>query len=234
MKLSKIDIAMVGTTHPGNIGAAARAMKTMAIANLSLVSPKCEVDEVAEARASGAESVLAARKQFDSVADAVADCQLVVGATGRRRSLVWPEITPAELAERVAQFDDDARVAVIFGPEHSGLTNDDVKYCHYILRIPTNPDFSSLNLAAAIQIVTYELHRVLSEVESDAPPGEPAASHGEIQRLLDHFEETLIRHEYIDPRNPGLLMHRMSRLCLRAEMSRDEVNIMRGVLKLLD
>ena len=234
MQLNNINVVMVGTTHPGNIGAAARAMKNMAISKLRLVTPQCSVDEVAQARASGADSILEAFVQFDCVSDAVADCELVIGASARVRSTVWPELSPAELAQKVAELDDKARVAVVFGPEHSGLTTADLGRCNYMLKIPTNPNFCSLNLASAIQIVAYELFQALDTPSPSKEPSIPMASNGDVQRLLDYLEQALIRHEYIDLRNPGLLMLGLSRLCLRAEMTTNEVNILRGIAKLLD
>jgi tRNA (cytidine32/uridine32-2'-O)-methyltransferase len=159
LKLENIKIVMVGTTHPGNIGAAARAMHNMCIANLTLVDPQCPIGEIAYARASGANALLDNRQTCDQLAQAVADCNYVIATSARHRSLAWPELDPEGLAVKLSSMDESDRVALVFGREHSGLTNDELQLCNYMVSIPTNPEFSSLNLASAIQVLCYEIYR---------------------------------------------------------------------------
>ncbi|MBT8437724.1 MAG: RNA methyltransferase, partial [Gammaproteobacteria bacterium] len=157
MKLQNIKIVMVGTTHPGNIGAAARAMNNMCLSHLTLVDPQCPIGETAYARASGANAILDNRETCSELAQAIADCSLVVATSARRRSLPWPELSPPELADKLIFMDDSARVALVFGREHSGLLNEEIQLCNHMVCIPTNPEFSSLNLASAIQVLGYEI-----------------------------------------------------------------------------
>ena len=157
MKLENIKIVMVETTHPGNIGAAARALKNMELSQLVLVNPKCPIGERAYSRGSGANNILDDTVVVDTLPEAVSDCQLVVGTSARLRSLAWPELTPETLAQKVAGSSDDEKVAIVFGREHAGLTNEELKHCNYTVTIPTNPNFSSLNVASAIQVVSYEI-----------------------------------------------------------------------------
>ena len=148
---------MVGTTHPGNIGAAARAMHNMCIGELTLVDPQCPVGDIAYARASGAHAVLDNRRICGNLGQAVADCSCVIASSARRRSLAWPEFDPRELVEKLFEMEDASRVALVFGREHSGLTNEEIQLCNYMVCIPTNPEFGSLNLASAIQVLCYEI-----------------------------------------------------------------------------
>ena len=158
MHIDHIKIVMVGTTHSGNIGAAARAMNNMALTHLRLVSPQCKLDQAAYARASGANKVLDQAEVFDNLGSAIADCTYVAAASARRRTLSWPELDPHLLAEKLYTLPPSSGpAAIVFGREHSGLTNEEIQMCHSMLRIPTNPDFSSLNVASAIQVVCYEI-----------------------------------------------------------------------------
>ena len=232
MKLENISIVMVGTTHPGNIGAAARAMYNMGLSRMVLVDPQCPVGEVAYARASGANAVLDQRLTCDSLEQAVADCELSVAASARRRSLSWPELDPPQLVEKLLGCDDRTRVAIVFGREHSGLSNDELHLCNYMLRIPANPAFSSLNLAAAIQILGYEIYRHLAATApvKPLPQEDRPATSTEVEDYFGHLEATLIETGFIDPEHPGLIMQRLRRLYLRSELSHNEVNILRGIL----
>lgn len=232
MKLQNIRIVMVGTTHPGNIGAAARAMRNMSIERLALVDPQCPVGEIAYARASGANSVLDNRATFGHLRDAIADCQLVIATTARRRSLAWPELDPREMAEQLFALDDQCQVALVFGREHSGLSNEELQLCNQMVCIPTNPDFSSLNLASAIQVLCYEVFRQ----QASPPPvrvatGEEAlASSSEVEGYFGHLQQTLENSGFLNSGQPGLIMQRLRRLYLRTQLSRNEVNILRGIL----
>jgi tRNA (cytidine32/uridine32-2'-O)-methyltransferase len=155
--LSNIKIVLVETSHPGNIGAVARAMKNMAMDNLCLVNPKIFPSADATARASGADDILAAAKIYENLPDAIADCQLVLGTSARCRTISWPELSPHECAEKVIIQEPGNKVAILFGRENSGLKNHELDLCHYLLRIPCNSEYSSLNIAAAVQVICYEL-----------------------------------------------------------------------------
>jgi len=228
-----VRIVLVGTTHPGNIGATARAMKNMGLRDLALVRPKIFPHEDADARASGAEDLLAAASVFDSLDEALADCSYVAGTSARARTIGWPTMAPRECAERLVAEARQGQPAIVFGPEKSGLTNDDLDRCHTLLRIPTDPGFSSLNLAMAVQVLTYEL-RVASMDESPADSGHddhvPLATAGELERFYEHLESVLTATGFLDPENPRQLMRRLRRLFARAQPDQNEVNILRGVL----
>jgi tRNA (cytidine32/uridine32-2'-O)-methyltransferase len=232
MNLANIDIVMVGTTHPGNIGAAARAMHNMCISNLVLVNPKCPVGEIAYARASGANVILDNRRSASNLQEAVKDCNLVIASSARQRSLAWPEITPTQAAEKISRLEAPSRIALVFGREHSGLTNEELQTCNSMVKIPTNPDFSSLNVASAIQLICYEVFKMNSTPAIPAGPRiqESAASSEEIEGYFQHLEQVMITTEFLDAENPGLLMQRLRRLYQRLELSKNEVNILRGIL----
>jgi TrmH family RNA methyltransferase len=234
MRLQNIRIVMVGTTHPGNIGAAARAMHNMSISRLTLVDPQCPIGEIAYARASGANVILDNRETSTDLRHAIADCNLVVATSARRRSLAWPELDPAELADKLFSMDDSSHAALVFGREHSGLNNEELQLCNQMVCIPTNPDFSSLNLASAIQVLCYEIYRrqyALTPVaartidEQDLP-----ASSAEIEGYFEHLRKILEQSGFLNPDQPGLIMQRLRRLYLRSEMTRNEINILRGML----
>lgn len=232
MKLENIKIVLVGTTHPGNIGAAARAMNTMCLERLVLVDPQCPVGEVAYARASGANSILDRRETHASLEAAIADCERVVATSARRRSLPWPETDPAANAESILARADEDRVALVFGREHSGLTNEELQLCNAMVTIPANPRFGSLNLAAAVQIIGYEIYsRSLdrpSAVAVDA--ADRAAASADVEGYFTHLQQVLLQTGFLDPEQPGLIMQRLRRLYLRSELTRNEVNILRGML----
>ena len=232
MKLENIKIVMVGTTHPGNIGAAARAMHNMCIASLALVDPQCPVGQVAYARASGANLVLDRRQTFVDLSAAVADCSCVIATSARRRSLAWPELDPQEMAGKILGMDEASRVALVFGREHSGLTNDEMQLCNYMVRIPTNPEFSSLNVASAIQLLCYEIYRQQSIVPVARTPDmdDLPATSGELEGYFEHLQTVLKQSGFLDPQQPGLIMQRLRRLYLRNELTRNEINILRGML----
>ena len=234
MKLQDIRIVLVETTHPGNIGAAARAMKNMGLSRLVLVNPQCAVDNQAYARASGADDVLNNLVRHESLTAAVADCVLVVGTTARTRSLVWPALTPHSLAQKLAETADDNPVAVVFGREDSGLTNEELQHCHFSVTIPTNPDFSSLNVASAIQVISYEIFSRLQDDPADESPRrsrlESPADSAQLEGLFDHLQRLMIDIDFLDQDNPRQIMKRLRRLYQRAEPTVNEVNILRGIL----
>jgi tRNA (cytidine32/uridine32-2'-O)-methyltransferase len=237
MKLENIKIVLVGTTHPGNIGAAARAMNNMCFSDLALVDPQCPVGEIAYARASGANAILDDCDTAGELSPLIKDCQLVVATSARRRSLAWPELTPSELAEKLLAMDDNSRAALVFGREHSGLNNDEMQSCNYMVCIPTNPEFSSLNLASAVQVLCYEIYSRSNTVSEDRKPAsgdEIAASGGEVEGYFVHLQKVLEENDFLDPDKPGLIMQRLRRLYLRSELSRNEVNILRGMLTAIE
>ncbi len=232
MNLENIDIVMVGTTHPGNIGAAARAMHNMCISNLVLVNPQCPVGEIAYARASGANVILDSLRKAGSLQEAVQSCILVVATSARDRSLPWPELSPGLVAKKIAELNGQSRVALVFGREHSGLTNEELQICHYTVNIPTNPDFSSLNVASAIQVMCYEIFKTVGN-QPETRQTEiqvSAVTSQQLEGFFRHLEQVMITTEFLDRENPGLLMQRLRRLYHRLEMSKNEVDILRGIL----
>lgn len=235
-----VRIVLVGTTHPGNIGASARAMKNMGLHDLVLVRPRFFPHDDATARASGAEDILEKTRVCATLDEALADCSYVAGASARSRSVGWPGMAPRECAARLLAERHHGKAAAVFGPENSGLTNDDLDRCHTLLTIPTVPGFSSLNLAMAVQVLSYEL-RVTdlggaeNPAEADIVDPEPTdavppASGEDLERFYTHLETALVQSGYLDPDNPRLLMRRLRRLYSRALLDRNEVNILRGIL----
>lgn len=230
-----IRIVLVGTTHPGNIGAVARAMKNMGQSDLALVNPRHFPHEDATARASGATDILDNASVVPTLAEALIDCVYIAGASARSRTINWPSMGPRDCAERMISERQHGKVAAVFGPEKSGLNNDDLDLCHTLLTIPTDPGFSSLNLAMAVQILTYEL-RVASLLdegpvfETEAPP----ASSEEMEHFYAHLENVMKDIGFLDPDNPRHLMRRLRRLFIRTRPDKNEVNILRGILTAVD
>ena len=230
-----IRIVLVGTTHPGNIGAVARAMKNMGLTDLALVNPKKFPHAKATARASGAVDVLQDATVVDSLQDAILDCIFVAGASARPRSLSWPTMEPRDCAAKLVQHSTDGVVAAVFGPEKSGLSNSDLDYCDTLLTIPTDPDFSSLNLAMAVQVFTYELR--LAGIDGTPPHYEhdaPLATADEMEYFYTHLNEVMVRVGFLDEANPRHLMRRLRRLFIRAQVDKNEINILRGILAAVD
>jgi TrmH family RNA methyltransferase len=228
--LSHIRVVLSHTSHPGNIGATARAMKTMGLDRLYLVSPKLFPHADATARASGADDVLAAATVCADIDTALQGCRLVVGASARSRSIPCPLIRPAECARKAAAESEQGEVALLFGCEQSGLSNAEIDRCQYLVQIPTNPEYGSLNLAAAVQILCYEI-RVAHEATNAGQLTEHVpVSADEMERFYEHLEQTLVELEFLDPKNPRQLMRRLRRLYNRARPDENEVNILRGIL----
>ncbi len=234
MKLDNIKIVMVETTHPGNIGAAARAMKNMGLSQLSLVSPKCPIGERAYSRASGANHVLDDRLTVNTLQQAVADCELVVGTSARHRSLAWPELTPDQLSEKVSLLNDNQKAAVVFGREHAGLTNEELQHCHYTVTIPTHKEFSSLNVASAIQVISYEIFKKNSGLSPTNSKQEALANSDELEGYFEHLKQVMVQTGFLDEDNPRQLMKRLRRLYQRAQPTQNEVNILRGILSAVE
>lgn len=228
--LNNIRIILVETSHPGNIGSAARAMKTMGLKNLYLVSPKLFPHTKANEMASSAMDVLENAVVVDTLDEAVADCTLVVGTSTRSRTIPWPMLSPRTLAEKTQIEPESATSAIIFGREQSGLTNEELHRCHYHVQIPSNPEYSSLNLAAAVQVICYEL-RLASVIEkNEVQQDYPFATAKELESFYAHLEQVLISLDFLNPKAPRQLMTRLRRLFSRARLDVMEVNILRGIL----
>jgi tRNA (cytidine32/uridine32-2'-O)-methyltransferase len=234
--LARIRFVLVETSLSGNIGATARAMKNMGLSRMALVRPKLGdrfADADAVARASGADDLLAAATLHDDLADALAGCRLVVGSSARARSLEWPELDAMGCGARLVAEAAHGDVALVLGRESTGLSNDELALCHYLVRIPTNPDFSSLNIAAAAQVFAYEIRRNLL-AGAGAPAGvddrPDLATAEEMEGFHAHLMRTLIAIGYADADQCSTLSRRLRRLFHRARPDRTELNILRGVL----
>lgn len=230
-----IRIVLVGTTHPGNIGAVARAMKNMGLDDLALVNPKIFPHADATARASGAVDILKKASVVSTLEEAIRDCVFVAGASARPRSLAWPTMEPRDCAAKFVELREQGAVAAVFGPEKSGLSNADLDHCDTLLTIPTNPDYSSLNIAMSVQVFTYELLIAATSgkpahYEHDAP----LASSDELENFYDHLEQVLTDVNFLKPDNPRHLMRRLRRMFIRAQVDKNEVNILRGMLSAID
>jgi tRNA (cytidine32/uridine32-2'-O)-methyltransferase len=229
-QLEQLRIVLVETSHPGNIGGAARAMKTMGLEQLWLVRPARYPDPQAEWRAAGALDVLDRAVVVDSLDAAIADCTLVIGTSTRVRRIPWPLVSARELGRRLRMESPTTPIAVLFGRETSGLTNDELQRCHLHLQIPANPAYPSLNVAMAVQVVCYELHlATLDRVEAEVWDREPA-SVAAVDGLLVHLEEVLARVEFLDRANPGQVMTRLRRLFTRIRPDDTEIRMLRGAL----
>ncbi len=228
---TNIRIVLINTSHPGNIGAVARAMKNMCLERLYLVEPNDFPSAEATSRSSGADDLLARAVVCSTLEEALAGCHFVVGTSARNRSLSWPVMAPRECAARLVEESVAGEVALVFGREDSGMTNEELERCHYLVSIPSNPDFSSLNLGAAVQVLAYELMvatplaKPVSEEE-----GRDLATADEMESFFLHLEQTLVDLEFLDNSQPRRLMRRLRRFFNRARPDQTEVNILRGVL----
>ena len=225
-----IRIVLVGTTHPGNIGAVARAMKNMGMTDLALVDPRYFPHEEATVRASGAHDLLENALVVETLGEAIADCVYVAGASARSRTINWPLLDCRDAAARLIEKSAGGRVAAVFGPENAGLCNTDLDYCDTLLTIPTDPDFSSLNLAMAVQVLTYEIRAAQAEKQPEYEADSPLATSEELEHFYGHLERVLTDLRFLNPDNPRHLMRRIRRLLIRARPDKNEVNILRGVL----
>ncbi len=229
--LSRIRIVLVNTTHPGNIGAVARAMKTMGLSRLCLVNPRVFPSADATARASGADDVLDQALVTASLDEALADCAVVIGTSNRPRAIGLPCLDARGCAERIRDELGDGQAAVLFGAEHSGLSNRELDRCHYQLMIPTQPDFPSLNIAAAAQVVAYELRMAACTGAQPSRGGErPPVGADEMERFYAHLEDVLVQIEFLNPAAPRQLMRRLRRMYNRLHPDDNEMNILRGIL----
>jgi tRNA (cytidine32/uridine32-2'-O)-methyltransferase len=241
----QIRIVLVETSHSGNIGAVARAMKNMGLGNLWLVNPSSFPDETSYARSAGASDILDRAQVVSSLEQALGDCSLVMGTSARGRKVPWPVIAPPEAAVAAAENAVNGPVALVFGRENHGLSNDELQRCHYHIHIPSNPDYSSLNLAMAVQVMCYELrmHHLrgleggegspyLKPMTAPGDPGwdVPPAPVNDVEGFFGHLEQVLVDVEFHRRDNPRQLMTRLRRLFQRARMDQMEINILRGIL----
>lgn len=228
----QIRIVLVNTTHPGNIGAAARAMKNMGLSQLVLVAPKRYPDPDAFARSAGAHDILDQALIVDSLSEAVADCGLVIGTSARSRKLSWPMVDPRECAEKILSEAPVHPVALVFGREDRGLTNEELQRCQYHVHIPSDPEFSSLNLGAAVQVLSYELRmRHLGQVPDAFYAKEPLADSREMDSYFDHLQNVLQKIEFIKgAQSVTSVMARLRRLYSRVRPDKTEVQMLHGIL----
>ncbi|MET0808542.1 MAG: RNA methyltransferase [Pseudoxanthomonas sp.] len=232
---TRIRIVLVGTQHPGNIGAAARALKTMGLSRLVLVAPEQYPADEAFRRAAGADDVLAQAPVVATLAEAISDCRFVLGCTARSRRVALEELGPRDAASRVVALAAADEVALVFGRERTGLSNEELQLCHASVHIPANPEYSSLNLAAAVQVLAYELRVALLAGHAvpeatSAPRQELAASHAQMEGLFAQLGDTLDDIDFHKGRAPDSAMRKLRRLFLRATLTEQEVRLMRGIL----
>ena len=250
VRAKDIRIVLVEPSHPGNIGGAARAMKTMGLADLAIVKPLRFPDPQAVWRAAGAVDVVAEARVFDRVEEAIADCGWVVGTSARSRRVPWPLATADQFADRLAREDLGGKpVAILFGREDRGLSNDELERCNLHVMIPANPDYPSLNLAMAVQVVSYDIRRALTRTGPGDPstfaparPPDPGAAElpadwdrspataSDLAGLYGHLARVLSTIEFQDAKNPRLTMTRLRRMFSRIRPDQTEVAILRGVL----
>lgn len=230
--LSRCRVVLVEPQHPGNIGAAARAMKTMGLTDLALVRPEKFPHKDATDMAVGAADLLERAQVFSTLRVAVADCAYVVGSSARLRSLPHNTTTPRELAPRLAR-EVQGRIALLFGSERVGLSNEDLESCHELVSVPADPEFRVLNLAAAVQIVCYEL-RLAAAPDLPGAPGRQPVDQNEMELFYQHLERVLVRIGFLNPEHPRQLMRRLKRLYARAAPDENEMNILRGILAAMD
>lgn len=235
--LHNIRIVLVETSHTGNMGSAARAMKTMGLTNLYLVNPLVKPDSQAIALAAGASDVIGNATLVNTFDEAIAGCSLVIGTSARSRTLPWPMLEPRECGVQAVKEGEQSPVALVFGRERVGLTNDELQKCHYHVAIPANPDYSSLNLAMAVQILAYEVrvaYLARQAVEERAQEETPYPLVEDLERFYQHLEQTLVNSGFIRAAHPGQVMSRLRRLYTRARPEAQELNILRGMLTSID
>jgi len=242
LALSSVRIVLCTTTHPGNIGAAARAMKTMGVSDLALVTPRFFPDEEANTRATSAVDILERANVFSSLDAALQGCHFVVGLTSRRRDLSHDMVSLRESTLRAARETSSPssenkdrsaipRAAFVFGTEMSGLSNSELDLCNLLANIPTDPNFGSLNLGSAVQVTCYELRQAFLGDISIQPYPQPLALHEDVEALFTHLERALSVTQFLNPKNPKKLMERLRRLLTRTRLEKEEVSMLRGLLK---
>lgn len=234
-----IRFVLVGTQHPGNMGSAARAMRTMGFTQMVMVAPEKAPNQDTDAMAAGAEALVREAPVFATLAEAVADCGLVLGCTARSRRVALEELAPPEAAARtVAAAADGRTVALVFGRERTGLTNEELQLCHAAIHIPSDPEFSSLNLAAAVQVVAYAVRMaqlssnpvIKAAGEAGAEESEPPASHQDLEGFFSQLGDTLDAIDFHKGRAPESAMRKLRRIFLRNGLTLKEVRLLRGIL----
>ncbi|MEM9305560.1 MAG: RNA methyltransferase [Pseudomonadota bacterium] len=228
--LDRVRIVLCETTHPGNIGAAARAMLTMGLTRLTLVAPRHFPDPEATARASGADRILEDAQVVPTLRDALDGAHYAVGTAARTRSIPMPQFTPRDGIERVAAEAGRGDVAIVFGTERSGLSNDEADACQALITIPTDPDFSSLNLGSAVQLICYELRMALADTALEPAAPVPLPDLRALESFFDHLEEALFDIRFLVPGQSSTMMTRLRRLVHRATPTLTELDILRGIL----
>ena len=229
--LDSIRVVLSHTQHPGNIGACARAMKTMGLADLRLVKPRDYPSEEANMRARGGLDVLRAATVHSNLGDAIADCELVIGTSARERSLDFELLNPREMAERIAREAPGRPVALLFGRENNGLDNDELSRCHFHVMVPANPQYSSLNIGSAVQIMAYELRMRSLQTTATDPVLTERASAEQLDQFFVHLEDVLKQIDFLKPTASTQLMPKFRRLYMRANLTTEDINILRGVLR---
>jgi TrmH family RNA methyltransferase len=223
-----VRIVLIDPSHPGNIGSVARAMKNMALSDLTLVRPRSFPHAEANALAAGADDILSGARIADTVAEAIGDCSFIAGTTSRPRSYHWEFTTPRDVAARIAGLGDTNRAALLFGSERYGLASEDLQYCNVLVRIPANPDYCSVNLAMAVQLLAYEIFMAREQPLSHVQLELPLAPSSDVEHFYAHLHQVLNEIDFDD--RTGHLMERLRRLFNRAQLDRNELNIMRGIL----
>ncbi|MGO9934815.1 MAG: RNA methyltransferase [Steroidobacteraceae bacterium] len=223
-----VRIVLIDPSHPGNIGSVARAMKNMALSDLVLVRPRSFPHAEADALAAGADDILAGARIVESVAEAISDCGFIAGTTSRPRSYYWEFTTPREIAARIVAAEQENRAALLFGSERYGLATEDLNHCNVLVRIPANPEYCSLNLAMSVQLIAYELFMAREQPRSHTQFEMPLAPSGDVEHFYTHLHQVLNEIDFED--RTGHLMERLRRLFNRAQLDRNELNIMRGIL----
>lgn len=234
--LDNVRIVLVNTSHTGNIGSVARAMKTMGLSDLVLVDPVTLPDSHASALAAGATDILGNAKVVNTLQEAIADCPLAIAASARSRTLSWPMVDPRECGQKVVQEGHEHKVALVFGRENSGLTNEELQQCQFHVHIPANPDYSSLNLAMAVQTLSYEVRMQFLELQQQQfePSDVTYPNNEQLEGFYQHLEQSLLNTGFIVKQHPGQVMTKLRRLFNRARPESHELNILRGILTSID
>jgi len=236
LDFDKVTVVLVNTSHPGNIGACARAMKNMGISRLTLVQPADFPSGVAVGRAVSALDILENATVVESLEAAITDCAMVIGASARSRKIPWPMLSPAQLGVKVVRELEMNKVALVFGREDSGLNNDELQLCHFHVQISADENYSSLNLAAAVMVICYELRKAgldrkgIKDTAEDEFWDQEKATVKQVEHFYQHLERVMIAIDFHDPENPRQLMQRMRRLFSRIRIDVMEMNILRGIL----
>lgn len=235
-KIENIRIVLCDTSHPGNIGATARAMKNMGLTQLVLVNPHKFPSAIATERAAGADDILQQARVTNTLTEAIGDCNLIFGTSTRTREIPWPKVSVKECAKKIFEDKDDAKVAILFGTERSGLTNEALSHCNYHLYIPANPNYESLNLSQAVQVISYEIYQhylelINKEQKIENQDEAEMATLTDIMGVYDHLEQMLRKVEFIEPKSTRILILKLKRLLLKSRLELEEVNILRGIFK---